>query len=582
MVCRAGHENDVLEKMRHSCAHVMASAVVSLFPGTKVTIGPCIDDGFYYDFYSDHIFTPEDLLAIEKKMSEIVSQKLPFICHEVSREVAIERFQKLDEKFKVEIIEGINGTEPITLYAHGDFVDLCKGPHLQNTSEIGAFKLLNVAGSYWRGDEKRERLQRIYGTAFATKEDLKAHLTRIEEAQKRDHRRLGRELNLFSFHPEAPASPFFHPRGALVYNLLIEYIRGFYQREAYSEVITPQIIDIDLWKRSGHYDHFRDGMYFTEQEDRQMAVKPMNCPGHCLMFGEKKWSYRELPVRFADFGRLHRFERSGVTHGLTRVRTFCQDDAHIYCAPSQMDGEIEAFLKLVWEVYKDFGFTSVHVALATRPENYLGSLEVWSQAEAVLANSLKKSGVDFSINAGEGAFYGPKIEFQVKDALGRAWQLGTLQVDFSMPERFELAYINNEGKEERPVMLHRAVLGSLERFLGILLEHTGGALPLWLAPVQVLLVPITDQQNDAAQTIAKTLRAQGFRVEVDGRNEKLGLKIREAQLQKIPYMAVMGAREVEAGTMSVRHRKKGDIGAFSLENLLEKLVQERNQKVIDL
>ncbi len=575
MVCRPGHENDVVEKMRHSCAHVMAGAVCELFPGTKVTIGPCIDDGFYYDFDSPHVFSPEDLEKIASKMKEVIGRKLPFVRKEVSRDEAISFFDKKGEKYKVEIIQGLPAAEPISLYQHGDFVDLCRGPHVDQTSDIKAFHLLSVAGSYWRGDEKREKLQRIYGTAFASEKDLKDYLARLEEAHKRDHRRLGKELDLFSFHQEAPASPFFHPKGALVYRLLIDYLRSVYQREGYSEVITPEVLDVALWERSGHLEHFKANMFFTEAEERDMAVKPMNCPGHCLMFSEKKWSYRDLPIRYADFGRLHRYERSGVTHGLTRVRTFCQDDAHIYCTPEQMEGEIQSFLKLVQEVYHLFGFESVHLALATRPEKFSGSIELWDKSEKILEDSLKKAGLSFQVNPGEGAFYGPKIEFQVQDALKRPWQLGTLQIDYSMPDRFDLHYIGSDAGKKRPIMLHRAILGSLERFFGILLEHCGGDFPLWLAPVQVLLVPITEAQVSEAKRLEEVLKKEGVRVEVDARNEKLGLKIREANLQKIPYVAVMGAKEVEAKTLSIRHRKQGDLGSLSLEALVAQIKQSK-------
>lgn len=574
MVCRVGHENDPLERMRHSCAHIMADAVVTLFPNTKVAIGPCIDDGFFYDFDSESVFAPEDLAKIEKQMEGIIRKDLPFVRKEISKKEAVNFFKNRGEKYKVEIIENLPEGEPISLYEHGGFVDLCKGPHLERTGQIKVFKLLSLAGSYWRGDEKRDKLQRIYGTVFENEADLKKYLERLEEAHKRDHRRLGKELDLFSFHPEAPASPFFHPKGALVYRLLIEYLRNIYKEEGYQEVITPEILDIDLWERSGHLEHFKSNMFFTKIEEREMAVKPMNCPGHCLMFSERKWSYRELPVRLADFGRLHRFERSGVTHGLTRVRTFAQDDAHIYCTPEQMEGEIQTFLKLVQKVYRDFGFEEVHLALATRPDHFIGYKEVWDRSESLLKSSLEKGGFSYHINEGEGAFYGPKIEFQVKDALGRPWQLGTLQVDYSMPERFDLAYITREGTKARPIMLHRAILGSLERFFAILLEHCGGAFPLGLAPTQILLVTITEAQIDYAKKLAKTLSNEGIRAEVDDRNEKLGLKIREGTLRKVPYIGVIGAKEVEKNLVSLRQRGGNDLGGMSVEELTNKLKKE--------
>lgn len=575
MVCRAGHENDSLERMRHSCAHILADAVTQLFSGVKVTIGPCVDNGFYYDFDYDRPFTPADLEKIEAKMAEIVKKNTPFSRKELSRKEALSFFDKQGEKYKVEIIQGLPEDEKISLYDHGNFVDLCRGPHLNSTGEVGVFKLLSVAGSYWRGDEKRERLQRIYGTAFNNQKELKEYLEKLEEASRRDHRKLGKNLELFTFFPEAPASPFFYPKGALILRFIVDYLRDLYRDEGYQEVITPEILDISLWEKSGHLSHFKENMYFTEIENREMAVKPMNCPGHCLMVAEKKWSYRELPLRLADFGRLHRYERSGVTHGLTRVRTFCQDDAHIFCTPTQMEGEIGKFIFLVEKVYKVFGFDEVLVALATRPEHYLGDLDNWDKAEKILELSLKKAGLAYTINPGEGAFYGPKIEFQVKDALGRPWQLGTLQVDYSMPERFGLEYIGNDGATHRPVMLHRAILGSLERFFGILLEHSAGAFPVWLSPTQVELIPITEAQVAFAARLEQDLIKEGFRVHVDGRNEKLGLKIREAQLKKIPYMAVIGAKEEEKGVLAIRHRKEGDLGQMNLSSFLDRLKKEQ-------
>ena len=579
MVCRPGHEDDPLERMRHSCAHIMADAVTKLFPGTLVAIGPCIDDGFYYDFDIKVPFSLDDLRKIEEKMSEIIAKNFPFVRKEISKKEAVDFFKKRNEKYKVEIVEGLSDKEPISLYQHGDFVDLCKGPHVAVTGDIRVFHLLSVAGAYWRGDEKREMLQRIYGTVFPTEKELKSHLARLEEAHRRDHRRLGKELDLFSFHPEAPASPFFHPRGALLYRLLVDYIREQYRGEGYEEVITPEVFDVTLWERSGHLEHFKDNMFFTKIENREMAVKPMNCPGHCLMFGEKKRSYRELPVRFADFGRLHRYERSGVTHGLTRVRTFSQDDAHIYCTADQMEGEIQSFLKLIQKVYRDFGFSEVMLALATRPDRAIGSPEVWEEGEGKLKKAMDDTGLAYKINPGEGAFYGPKIEFQVKDAIGRPWQLGTLQVDYSMPERFNLVYVSAAGKTERPVMLHRAILGSIERFYGILLEHCGGAFPLWLAPVQIMLIPITEEQVDYADRAKNRFLEADIRVEVDNRNEKLGLKIRENQLKKVPYMAVIGAKEVADKKLSIRHRSRGDLGLFTVETLLEQLTKEIKEKV---
>lgn len=575
MVCRPGFEEDPTEVMRHSCAHVLADAVTRLFPEAKPTIGPVIENGFYYDFYYPAGFKPEDLEKIEVEMTKIVKSNSKFERVEISRDEAVRFFEKRGDPFKVEIIKGLPADETITLYQHGEFIDLCKGPHVSYSKKVKAFKLLSIAGAYWRGDEKREQLQRIYGTAFLSQEELQKHLQQIEEAKKRDHRKLGKELGLFSLHPEAPGSPFFHPKGAALYNRLIQYVRAIYSREDYQEVITPEIMDVELWKKSGHFDNFRDNMFFAEIEGREFAVKPMNCPGHCLMFGEKKWSYRELPMRFADFGRLHRFERSGVMHGLTRVRSFCQDDAHIFCTPDQMGSESEKFLDLVNAVYRDFEFSDVKLALATRPEKSIGDAAVWERAESTLANAMRSKNMDFVINKGEGAFYGPKIEFQVKDALGRAWQLGTLQVDFSMPERFELGYFDSQHELKRPVMLHRAILGSIERFLGVLIEHCAGAFPFWLSPTQVKVLTITDIVFDYGQKVVEELKAGSLRVELDARNEKLGLKIREAQLEKVPYMLVIGEKEKGSEQVSVRHRQKGDLGTMAVTDLHDLLKNEK-------
>lgn len=576
MVCRPGHENDSTEILRHSAAHILADAVVRLFPNAKPTIGPVIENGFYYDFYYPEGFTEEDLEKIEVEMKKIIKANEKFERIEMDRDEAITYFNERKDPFKVEIIEGLPKGETITFYKHGDFIDLCKGPHVNYSKKVKAYKLLSVAGAYWRGDEKREQLQRIYGTAFESKEELANYLEQLEQAKKRDHRKLGKELGLFSFHPHAPGSPFFHAKGAWVYNKLISYIQGMYQEEGYQEVITPQILDVELWKKSGHYDNFKDNMFFADIEGREFAVKPMNCPGHCLMFGEKTWSYRELPIRMADFGRLHRFERSGVIHGLTRVRSFAQDDAHIYCTPDQMQSEIERFLDLVTRIYQDFEFTDVNLALATKPENALGDDAIWERAETVLAEGMKAKGMEFHINEGEGAFYGPKIEFQVKDALGRAWQLGTMQVDFSMPERFDLKYVDADQNYLRPVMLHRAILGSMERFLGVLIEHCGGAFPYWLSPTQVKVLTIGESTHAFAAEVVDELQKQGVRVELDDRNEKLGFKIREAQLQKVPYMCVIGKKEAEAQLVSLRHRKEGDLGQLDFDGLKQRLNSEKN------
>ena len=565
-----------LDILRHSTAHLMAQAVQDLFPGTQVTIGPTIEDGFYYDFKRDRSFTPEEIEKIEACMRELAALNLKVAREEIARESAIELFRRMGEEYKVEILGDIP-EETVSLYRQGDWVDLCRGPHVPSTGAIRAFRLTGVAGAYWRGDEKNEMLQRIYGTSWPTEEALREHLRLLEEAKKRDHRRLGRELDLFSFHPLAPASPFFHPKGAFVYNELVSYMRRLYLRYGYQEVITPQIFDVELWRRSGHYDHFKENMYFTRIEEREFGVKPMNCPGHTFIYASKKRSYRDLPLRYADFGRLHRFEKSGVTAGLTRVRSFSQDDAHIFCAPDQIEGEMAALLKMLREVYQTFQFTEMQVKLSTRPDHFIGSLEVWGRAEDSLAQSLKKEGIAYQVNPGDGAFYGPKIDFVVLDALRRGWQLATIQLDFSMPERFDLSYVTPSGTEARPVMIHRAILGSIERFMGILIEHCAGALPVWLAPVQVRVMTVTDEQKEYAQKVFEELKALGWRVELDGRNEKLGYKIREAQVEKIPYAAVIGDREVKEQTISPRRRGGENLKPMCVKDFVEMLKAEVTQ-----
>jgi threonyl-tRNA synthetase len=564
--------------LRHSTAHLMAQAVQSLYPGTQVTIGPTIEHGFYYDFKRDKAFAPEELEAIEKRMREIAAKDLKVTREEMPRKDAIELFRRMGENYKVEILRDIP-EESVSLYRQGEWVDLCRGPHVPSTGVIRAFKLTGVAGAYWRGDEKNEMLQRIYGTSWPTESALKEYLKLLEEAKNRDHRRLGRELDLFSFHPIAPASPFFHPKGAAVYNGLINYMRGLYVRYGYQEVVTPQIFDVELWRRSGHYDHFRDSMYFTHIDEREFGVKPMNCPGHTYIYASKKRSYRDLPLRYADFGRLHRYEKSGVTAGLTRVRSFAQDDAHIFCAPDQIEAEMTALLKMLREVYRTFEFNDMQVKLSTRPEKYMGSLDVWERAEEALAQSLKREGIQYKINPGDGAFYGPKIDFEVFDALRRGWQLATIQLDFSMPERFDLAYVAPEGTEKRPVMIHRALLGSIERFMGILIEHCGGAFPLWLAPVQAKILTVTDAQKDYARGVFDELMAGGWRVELDDRNEKLGYKIREAQLEKVPYALVIGDREVKESTVAPRRRGGENLKPASVKEFMEMLRTEVAQAI---
>jgi len=567
-----------LDVLRHSTAHLLAQVVKRLFPKAKVGIGPVIEDGFYYDFQMDPFFTPEDLLAIEAEMRRLAEEDQPLQREELAKACAVQRFKALGEPLKAELASELPEGETITGYRQGDFFDLCRGPHVPSTGKLKAFKLLNTAAAYWKGSEKNVQLCRVYGTAFATQKELDEHLKRLEEARARDHRKLGKELGLFSFHPEAPASPFFHPKGTVIYNELLDYLRSLYRRRGYQEVITPQALDVGLWKTSGHYEKYKDNMYFTEVDEREYALKPMNCPTHCLIYGTGRHSYRDLPIRYADFGRIHRYERSGVTQGLTRVRTFCQDDGHLMCTPEQMKPEMASFFAFLREVYATFGFEEVRVALSTRPEKRLGSDEVWDESENALAEALQEAGMAYHINPGEGAFYGPKIEFQVLDALRRPWQLGTLQVDYSMPARFGLVYVKPDGSEGTPVMLHRAILGSLERFIGILIEHCAGAFPVWLAPVQVALLPITDRAHEYARTIQERALDLGIRVELDLRNEKVNAKIRDAQLQQIPYMLVLGDREATDGTVSVRHRRDGNLGAQPLEIFLETLLTEIRER----
>jgi len=562
-----------LDIIRHSTAHLMAQAVQSLFPGTQVTIGPTIEDGFYYDFKRTEPFSPEDLQGIEKRMQELVKANLKISREEMPREQAIELFRSMGEDYKVEIIQGI--ADPVvSLYRQGDWVDLCRGPHVPSTGALKAFKLTSIAGAYWRGDSRNEQLQRIYGTAWASRADLDAYLKRVEEAKQRDHRRLGPALDLFSLHPIAPGAPFFHPKGTVVYNLLVQYIRELYLRYGYAEVVTPLIYKTDLWKTSGHYDAFRDDMFLMNVHDGEYGVKPMNCPGHCYLFATRKYSYRDLPIRYADFSRLHRFEQSGVLSGLTRVRSFTQDDAHIYCTPDQLDDELDRFVAMTREVYKVFGFDRIAVTLQTRPEKFLGAIELWDGAEAALRRSLERAGFPVKVLPGEGAFYGPKIGFDFRDVLERTWTLATVQIDCAMPERFQLKYITSQGTESTPVMLHRAVLGSIERFIAILLEHCAGALPLWLAPVQVKILTVTDEQKGYATRVFEQLRDSGWRVEFDGRNEKLGYKIREAQLAKIPYAVVIGDKEVAAQMVAPRRRGGENLAPLPVGEFIERLRSE--------
>ncbi len=567
-----------LEVLRHSSAHLMAQAVKRLFPDTQVTIGPVIENGFYYDFSRQQSFTPEDLERIEEVMREIVRANYPIEREEWPKERAIEFFRKQGEHYKVEIIEGI--PDPVvSVYRQGEFTDLCRGPHVPSTGCIRAVKLTGLAGAYWRGDARNEMLQRIYGTAWATPQELQAYLKRLEEAKQRDHRRLGQQLDLFSLHPISPGSPFFHAKGALVYNLLIQFIRALYRRYGYTEVITPLIFKTELWRTSGHYDAFREDMFLMRVEHEEYGVKPMNCPGHCYLYSTRKYSYRDLPVRFAEFSRLHRLEPSGTLTGLTRVRSMSQDDAHIFCAPEQMDVELDRFVAMTREVYDAFGFRDIRVSVQTRPEKFLGRLELWERAEAALMRVAERTGYPVASLPGEGAFYGPKIGFDVRDVLDRSWTLATVQIDCAMPERFGLEYTTSSGSPATPVMLHRAVLGSIERFIALLLEHTGGDLPVWLAPVQVRVLTLTDRQEAYGREIANKLRAEGWRVELDDRNEKLGYKIREGELLKIPYLLVVGDREAKESKVAPRTRKGGTESPVSLEVFLERLRQEARPPV---
>ena len=540
-----------LEVVRHSAAHVMAEAVQELWPGVKVTLGPVIENGFFYDFDSPRTFSPEDLEKIEKKMGEIIQRGSSLQREVWSSEKAIQCFEEMGEIFKVEIIKDLGESE-VSVYSQGKWFDLCRGPHVQNLSQIKAIKVLSLAGAYWRGDEKKPMLQRIYATAFQDKKQLKEHLQNLEEAKKRDHRKLGKELGLFYFHHFAPGAPFFTEKGTVIYNELQTFLREKYNEYDYKEVISPQIFDVDLYHQSGHYENYRENMYFTKVDERDFSVKPMNCPGHCLLYASDKKSYRDLPWRVADFGRLHRKERSGAIHGLNRVVSFCQDDAHIFCTLGQLASEITSFLKFLGEVYTQLGMVEYKVCLSTRPEKRMGSDEIWDKSERALREALDSSGLDYEVNPGDGAFYGPKLDIMFVDILKRPWQLGTLQCDFNMPEAFNLKYVGEDNTSHQPVMLHRAILGSLERFIGVYLEHRAGRWPTWLAPVQVVIMNIKDSHLDYCRSLEKRMRGRGLRVSLDGRNEKLGFKIREAQLQKIPYMLTVGDKEVEEATLSVR------------------------------
>ncbi|ADG82727.1 threonine--tRNA ligase [Thermincola potens] len=566
------------EVFRHSSSHVLAQAVKHLFPETKLGIGPAIADGYYYDFDVKENFTPEDLEKIEKEMEKIVQQDLPFERSELSREEALKLFNEMGEPYKVELINDLPEDAVISCYKQGDFVDLCAGPHVPSTGKLKAIKLMSLAGAYWRGSEKNKMLQRIYGTSFPKKSLLDEYLFRLEEAKKRDHRKLGAELDLFSIQEEGPGFPFFHPKGMIVRNELEKFWREQHEKAGYQEIRTPIILNRSLWEQSGHWDHYRENMYFTKIDDIDFAVKPMNCPGSILVYKTRLHSYRDFPIRLAELGLVHRHEMSGVLHGLMRVRCFTQDDAHIFMLPSQIKDEIIKVIDLIDNFYKVFGF-KYHVELSTKPEKAMGSDEIWDLATNALKEALAAKGMDFKINEGDGAFYGPKIDFHLMDCLGRTWQCGTIQLDFLMPEKFDLTYVGEDGQKHRPVMIHRVVFGSIERFIGILIEHFAGALPVWLSPVQAKIMTVTDRSKQYAEKVADWLKEKGVRVEVDARNEKIGYKIREAQVEKVPYMLVVGDKEMENGTVAVRKRGEGDKGAVNADDFVALITKEIKEKV---
>ncbi len=561
-----------IEILRHSASHIMAQAVYRLYPGTKYGVGPAIENGFYYDMDVPVAITEEDLPKIEDEMKRIASEAIPFERLVMSKEEAMRLFQERGDVYKLEILRDIED-DTVSLYRVGEFIDLCRGPHVPNTSYVKHFKLLSLAGAYWRGDERNPMLTRIYGTAFPSEEDLLAYLTKIEEAKRRDHRRIGKELDLFSLQNEAPGFPFFHPKGVVILNTLVDFWRKVHIQRGYQEIKTPLILDQDLWIRSGHWDHYRENMYFTEIDGKPFAIKPMNCPGGILVYKTQLRSYRDLPLKLAELGVVHRHERSGVLHGLMRVRCFTQDDAHIFTSEEHIKEEITDIMEMVQYIYGVFGFP-YHIELSTRPENAMGDKVLWDKAEQALQEALDDRGVEYKLNPGDGAFYGPKIDFHLEDCIGRTWQCGTIQLDFQMPEKFDITYIGPDGEPHRPVMIHRTILGSLERFLGILIEQYAGAFPYWLAPVQVKILPVSDEHLPYAKKVASTLQKKDVRIEVDLKEGTLGKKIRDAQMQKIPYMLIIGNREVEKGVVSVRDRSKGDLGSMSLEALVELLGNE--------
>jgi len=572
-------DSEGLEVIRHSAAHLLAQAVKSLYPNAQVTIGPVVEDGFYYDFAFERPFTPDDLQAIEKRMEELAAQNLEVKRSELPRDEAILFFRGLGEAYKSEIIESIPAGETLSLYTQGEFTDLCRGPHVPDTGKLKAFKLMKIAGSYWRGDANNAMLQRIYGTAWAEKKDLKEYLHRLEEAEKRDHRKIAKTLSLFHLQEEAPGMVFWHPAGWTLWQTVEQYMREVFRNHGYQEIKTPLIVGRSLWEKSGHWDKFHDQMFTTASEERDFAIKPMNCPCHIQVYNQGLKSYRDLPLRLAEFGSCHRNELSGVLHGIMRVRGFTQDDAHIFCTEDQVQAEVSDFIDLLHRVYADFGFNQVLVKLSTRPAKRVGSDEVWDKAEAALQMALDSKGLAFDLQPGEGAFYGPKIEFSLKDCLNRVWQCGTIQVDFSMPERLGAVYVAESGAKLPPVMLHRAILGSMERFIGILIEHYAGYFPLWLAPTQVAVLNITDRQAEYAQAIAKELSSKGLQVKTDLRNEKIGFKIREHSMHRVPYLLIVGDKEVEAQTVTLRTQNGTDLGSFSLSDAGQKLVDEVARRV---
>ena len=567
-------DEEGLEIIRHSTAHLLAMAVERVFPESQYTIGPVIENGFYYDFSYPDGFKPEDLDKIAAEMRRLIQDALPVTRSLMSRGEAVQFFRQKDEEYKAQIIESIPSDEPLSLYQQGEFVDLCRGPHVPNTSHLGHFKLTKLAGAYWRGDSNNEMLQRIYGTAWRTKKELNTYLHNLEEAEKRDHRRIARQLDLFHFQEEAPGMVFWHDHGWIIYTQVKNYIRQRLRKVGYQEVNTPQIVDISLWEKSGHAEKFIENMYLTDCEDRNFAIKPMNCPCHIQIYNNGLHSYRDLPMRMSEFGSCHRNEASGALHGLMRVRAFTQDDAHIFCTPEQVQSETDAFLKLLYSVYRDFGFEDVMVELSTRPEKRIGEDSLWDKAESALAAALDDSGVEYKLNPGDGAFYGPKIDFKLRDSIGRVWQCGTLQLDFNMPGRLGAEYVSEDGSRQTPVMLHRAILGSLERFIGILIEHYEGVFPSWLAPTQAVVLNITDKQSGYAQKVEDSLKNKGFRVISDLRNEKIGFKIREHTIQKVPYLLVVGDKEVESQTVAVRARRGEDLGSMDLDAFIAHLTDD--------